>query len=39
MWITQWVQWPTAHTTGGECWKLTRCLVERGRVVAMYTGD
>ncbi len=36
VWITQWVQWPTTHTTGGSRWTLTRCLVRDGRVVAMY---
>ncbi len=36
VWITQWVQWPTTHTTGGSRWALTRCVVRDGRVVAMY---
>lgn len=35
-WVIQWVRWPTTHTTGGECWRLTRCLVRDGRVVAMH---
>jgi hypothetical protein len=34
-WVRQWVQWPTTHTTGGECWRFTLCLVRRGCVVGM----
>lgn len=36
MWIVQWVQWPTTSTTGGACWRRTHCLVQNGRVVAMW---
>lgn len=36
MWVMQWIQVPTTHTTGGPCWRLARCLVEHGRVVAVW---
>lgn len=36
MWIVQWKQWPTTHTTGGACWKRTHCFVQDGQITAMW---
>ena len=36
MWITQWIEVPTTHTTGGTKWVRAKCLLERGRVCAWY---
>jgi len=36
MWIVQWMEWPTTHTTGGTCWRRTHCYVENGKIVTMW---